>query len=46
MINTSKDLVEKVENLHDQMGHVRKEMETIRKNEMDVPGKNHIKINE
>lgn len=34
MITVLKDLVEKVDNIHEQMGHFSREMETIRKSQV------------
>lgn len=43
MFKMSKDQVEKVDNIHDQMGNIRREMQSIRKNLMETLGKNHFK---
>lgn len=43
MFKMSKDQVEKVDNIHDQMGNIRREMQSIRKNQMETLGKNHFK---
>lgn len=36
MINMLKDLVQKVDSLHDQMSNFSRDMETLRKNEMEM----------
>lgn len=36
MINMLKDLVQKVASLHDQMGNFSRDMETLRKNQMEM----------